>query len=106
MHPYRVVSMVFFILITFIFLYSFIFFPNKHPVNCVYKIKTGVDCPSCGTSRVFSFMLRGNLTEALQINKNAIGVFFFFFTQWFWRGWVFVFFGKEMFFKIKNHAYG
>jgi hypothetical protein len=102
MHPYRVVSMVFFILITLIFLYSYIFFPNQHPVNCIYKNKTGAECPSCGTSRAFSFLLRGNLKEAFQINKNAVGLFFFFFIQWLWRAWVFMFFGRISFLRTKT----
>lgn len=102
MNSYRVVNMVFFILTTLIFLYSFIFFPNRQPVNCFYKNKTGIDCPSCGTSRVFSFMLRGNFTEAVQINNNAVGLFFFFLLQWLWRGWVFIFFTKISFLRKKT----
>jgi hypothetical protein len=94
--------MIFFILITFVFLYSFIFYPNRHPVSCIYKKKTGINCPSCGTSRVFSSMLRGSFIEAIQTNKNAVGLFVFFYTQWFWRGCVVMFYDKKNFLKTKT----
>lgn len=102
MTAYRTTNILFFILITLVFLYSFVFFPNNHPVQCIYKNKTGVDCPSCGTSRLFSLMLRGCYSEAVQINKNSARLFFFFFTQWLWRGCVFIFFDKVKFLKTKT----
>lgn len=101
MLSYRIISLIFWGIITLVFLYSFIFFPNRHPVCCVYKNKAGVNCPTCGTSRVFSLMLKGCFTEAVQINKDAIGLFFFFFVQWLWRGWVVLFFSKFGFLRTK-----
>jgi hypothetical protein len=47
-------------------------------------------------------MLRGNFTEAVQINNNAVGLFFFFLLQWLWRGWVFIFFTKISFLRKKT----
>lgn len=63
-----------------IFGYSF-FFDNDHPIKCVYKAKTGVDCVSCGLSRGFSQLVRGNVQEALTYNQQVVYIFAFFLVQ-------------------------
>lgn len=95
MTTYRIINVLFYIILGCVFLYSFIFYPNRQPVSCVYKNKTGVDCPSCGISRVFSLMVNGDFEAAIQTNKNALGLFLFFFIQWIWRGWVVFFYDKN-----------
>lgn len=86
MPAYRALSVVFFLFIVLLFLYVFMFYPDSHPVRCVWFEKTGKTCSSCGTSRVFSYMIHGNYVGAMEINPKSIPLFFFFMIQWMWRG--------------------
>jgi hypothetical protein len=87
-HPYHIVNMVFVAVILGILLYSAFFSPepDRHPVSCIHSLATGEPCPSCGLSRAFSFLVRGEVEASRALNPGAIPVFLFFIIQLFMRG--------------------
>lgn len=82
---YLIISWVFFILIGMAFGYSYLFYPNKHPVNCILKEKTGKDCPSCGFSRSFSHYTHLEFKEGIASNPLSLPVFIYFLLQFLFR---------------------
>jgi hypothetical protein len=76
-----IISWVFFILIGMGFAYSYFFYPDAHPLNCVVKSHTGKDCPACGFSRAFSYYSHGEFTEGKAANPLSWPVFLFFALQ-------------------------
>lgn len=85
MPAYVIVSWVFFILIGIGFAYSYFFYPNAHPVDCMVKSYTGKDCPSCGFSRAFSHYTHFQFKEGRSFNALSYPVFLFFLGQFFLR---------------------
>ncbi|MBX7227739.1 MAG: DUF2752 domain-containing protein [Chitinophagales bacterium] len=58
-----------------ILLYSLIHSPHlSYPMRC---LNTSPDCPSCGMSRGFSSMIRGNVSQAYIYNPYAPRLFWF-----------------------------
>ena len=91
---YVIISLVFFILIGVGFAYSYFFYPNDHPVDCVVKAITGKNCPSCGFSRAFSNYTHFQFKEGKQFNAFSWLVFLFFLFQFFLRGSIVIYFFK------------
>ncbi len=80
-NPYTVVNWVFIFLISLIFLYSIIFYPDNYPIPPLLSILTEEIPPSKGLSIGFSEVLRGNFQEALNHNPYSIRIFSFFAIQ-------------------------
>jgi hypothetical protein len=83
---YVIISLVFFILIGVGFAYSYFFYPNDQPIECVVKAYTGHDCPTCGFSRAFSYYTHLQFQEGKSYNTLSGNVFLFFFFQFLFRG--------------------
>jgi hypothetical protein len=82
---YGILNGICIVLIGIAFSYSYFFYPNNHPVNCIVKQKTGKDCPSCGFSRAFSAFTHNEWEQGKVYNKVALNCFVFFCVQLFWR---------------------
>lgn len=80
-----IVSLVFFIGIGMGFAYSYFFYPDDHPVDCMVKQITGKDCPSCGFTRSFSLYTRAQFTTGRVLNPLSWKVFLFFAFQFILR---------------------
>jgi hypothetical protein len=63
--------------------YSAVFSPerNDYPVQCMHEVITGKPCPSCGLSHSFSYIMRGDLENAVEWNIYGPRVFLFFILQ-------------------------
>lgn len=87
-HPYHTLNLVFALAILGIMAYSALFTPepDRHPVSCIHSQVSGEPCPSCGLSRAFSALVRGDTETAIALNPNAIPVFLFFAMQLVMRG--------------------
>jgi hypothetical protein len=53
--------------------------------TCIVKLTTGLDCPGCGGTRAFYYLLRGNVPEAAR--HHAIAVFAAPFLLWIYLAW-------------------
>src|SRR5262245_35573031 len=63
--------------------------------SCVVKLTTGLDCPGCGGTRAFYYLLRGNLPEAAR--HHALAVFAAPFLVWLSVAWAAnLVFGKRL----------
>ena len=81
-HPYKVINLIFAGIILFIMVYSGIFSAeNEHPIDCVYQKTHNIPCATCGLSKSFSEMLRGNFDKANDYNENGMPLFSFFIIQ-------------------------
>jgi hypothetical protein len=89
---YVVISLVFFILIGIGFAYSYFFYPNDHPLDCVYTQVTGKSCPTCGFSRAFSYYTHFEFVSGKNFNANSFLPFLFFLFQFFLRGIIILYF--------------
>ena len=80
---YKIINYTFAGIIVIIFTYSGIFSPqgNNYPVSCVHEQLTGLSCPSCGMSHSFSYIIRGDIKEAIKWNEYGPRVFLFFLFQ-------------------------
>lgn len=80
---YQLVNYIIAGIIVMIIAYSGIFSPvrNNYPVRCVHEQLTGMSCPSCGISHSFSYMIRGDIKQALEWNSYGPRVFLFFLFQ-------------------------
>src|SRR5258708_2533362 len=60
-----------FILLSGVFLVSFLYSPPDEPrfTVCVFKSLTGLDCPGCGLTRSFCALSHGHLAKAFYFNK-------------------------------------
>ncbi len=87
-HPYHAINIVFASVILGLLAYSAIYYPepDRHPVPCIHSQVTGEPCASCGLSRAFSFLVRGEIAAARALNPQAIPVFLFFIIQLLMRG--------------------
>jgi hypothetical protein len=75
------------LVIVMVFIYSGIFSTDDdyYPVDCAHVSVYGEDCPTCGLSRSFSEMVRGNFSSASEYNRNGPLLFVFFVSQLFMR---------------------
>ena len=89
---YVIISLVFFILIGVGFAYSYFFYPNDHPVDCLIKAATGKDCPTCGFSRSFSLYTHLQFRQGITRNPLSWPVFLFFQFQFFLRLFVVIYY--------------
>ncbi|TVR70884.1 MAG: DUF2752 domain-containing protein [Marinilabiliales bacterium] len=55
------------------------------PVECVHVTTHGGECSTCGLTRSFAEMARGNYTSAAMLNRNGPLIFGFFVIQLFMR---------------------
>jgi hypothetical protein len=55
------------------------------PPGCLVKLTTGLDCPGCGGTRAFYFLMHGNLPEA--VRHHAMAVFAAPFLVWLYVAW-------------------
>ena len=55
------------------------------PPTCLVKLTTGLDCPGCGGTRAFYYLMHGNLPEAAR--HHAIAVFAAPFLVWLYVAW-------------------
>jgi len=76
-----IISWVFFILIGIVFIYSYFFYPDSHPIDCFIKSRTGKDCASCGFSRAFSYYTHFKISEGKIFNPLSWYVFLFLILQ-------------------------
>jgi len=79
-NAYLVINVVFAGIIILIFIYSGFFSPgeNNYPVKCIHEQVSGQPCPSCGLSRSFSSIIRGDFSTAEMYNKYGMRIFLFF----------------------------
>ncbi|GAB4007637.1 hypothetical protein GCM10029992_61920 [Glycomyces albus] len=55
------------------------------PTTCLFKMTTGFDCPGCGGTRAFFYLLNGNLPEAAR--HHLMAVFAAPFLVWMYLAW-------------------
>jgi hypothetical protein len=55
------------------------------PPGCLIKLTTGLDCPGCGGTRAFYYLLHGNIPQAAR--HHAIAVFAAPFLVWLYIAW-------------------
>ncbi len=53
--------------------------------TCIIKLTTGLDCPGCGGTRAFYFLMHGNIPEAAR--HHAMAVFAAPFLVWMYVAW-------------------
>lgn len=78
---YHFVNGLFILTILLVLLYSFLFTGTTHPIPALLTEVTGIIPPSKGLSQSFSEIVRGNLSNAENINPYSVRVFFFFAIQ-------------------------
>ncbi len=54
--------------------------------TCIVKLTTGLDCPGCGGTRAFYYLMHGNVSQAARYHAPA--VFAAPFLVWFYAAWV------------------
>jgi hypothetical protein len=81
--PYHIVNISLAGILMMVFFYSGLFSAEKgnHPVPSFYEKITGEKAPSSGLSRAFSEIMRGNIQEARNYNKDSLPIFSFFLIQ-------------------------
>jgi hypothetical protein len=84
---YKIINGVLFLLLAMMFVYVGLFYAPGQ-VNCVVKLKTGLECSSCGFTRDFYSILHCNFTGL--INIYSLQVFLFFLLQLVVRGSLFI----------------
>lgn len=57
------------------------------PSVCTFQRLTGLGCPSCGLTRCFVWMSRGNVAKAFDYNPVGVVVFFLVVAQLPYRAW-------------------
>jgi len=79
-NAYQLINLIFAGIIILIFIYSGFFSPgeNNYPVKCIHEQIIGQPCPSCGLSRSFSSIMRGDISTAEMYNKYGMRIFLFF----------------------------
>ena len=80
-----VLNLIFLIIIGVVFCYSYFFYPNNQPITCFYKLRTGLDCNSCGFSRAFSAFTHFEFSLGKAYNPFAFKCYIFFIVQFFIR---------------------
>ncbi len=81
--PYLLINLILGVVFLMVIIYPVVFTPDtgRHPLPCVYTSLTGIECSSCGLSRGFSHIVRGQLSEAVELNRHSLPVFLFFAIQ-------------------------
>jgi len=66
-----------FIIITGIILFCIVMKPIENPLFtiCLFKLITGIDCPTCGITRSLIYLFHGDITNAVRMNPLGIPVF-------------------------------
>ena len=85
--PYQMINILTGLVIVMVFIYSGIFNTGDgyYPVECAHVSIYGEDCPTCGLSKSFSEMVKGNFSSASEYNRNGPLLFAFFISQLFLR---------------------
>ncbi|CAG0968544.1 MAG: DUF2752 domain-containing protein [Bacteroidetes bacterium] len=52
---------------------------DEHLLPCFYKQYFGIDCPGCGMQRAFIYLLKGNISESIQLYPALIPMLLMFF---------------------------
>jgi hypothetical protein len=55
--------------------------PTNKSIQCSYKSKRSITCPSCGFTRDFKTIIRVGYKKDQMINRNSISIFSFFSIQ-------------------------
>jgi hypothetical protein len=86
--PYRIINILFLIIIVLVFVYSLVFSPDKnnYPIQSEYSAITERTSISTGLSHGFSCIMRGRFQEAYEYNNFSIQLFCFFLIQLVMRG--------------------
>lgn len=92
---YFIINLIFLIILGVVFGYSYFFYPNDQPIQCVVKAYTGKNCPSCGFSRAFSAFTHLKYEEGMAYNTHAFKAFLFFLFQFTLRSVVSVAYFKK-----------
>ena len=73
-----------FILLSGVFLISFIYHPADEPAFtvCIFKNLSGLDCPGCGLTRSFCALSQGHLAKAFYFNKLGPFLYVVFAATW------------------------
>jgi hypothetical protein len=73
-----------FILLSGVFLVSFIYYPPDEPrfTVCIFKSLSGLDCPGCGLTRSFCALSKGHLAKAFYFNKLGPFLYVIFAGAW------------------------
>jgi len=45
---------------------------SEGPIICPFRLITGINCPSCGTTRALGELSRGNLEDSLNLNPMGM----------------------------------
>ena len=93
-NTYILINLIFFLIISLIFIYSFVFAQSgSYPISSECENFSGF-CVSKGLSRAFSQIITGNTQRALQLNPYSFRIFYFFALQLIFRLAVSVFYLK------------
>ncbi|MGH8877478.1 MAG: DUF2752 domain-containing protein [Stackebrandtia sp.] len=68
------------------------------PTTCAFKLVTGFDCPGCGGTRAFFYLLHGNIPEAAR--NHVIALFAAPFLVWLYLTWA----GRRIFPKLRDRV--
>lgn len=81
--PYRIINIVFIVIILLIFTYAVLSSPekNSYPIASDYSTFTGKSSISSGLSHGFSCVIRGRIHDAIAYNRYSIQLFTFFVIQ-------------------------
>lgn len=82
---YSVLNISFMAIIMAIFLYAAFYKNSNHHIPALLTQETGIIPPSKGLSASFAEIIRGNISEALELNAHAIRIFSFFALQFLLR---------------------
>lgn len=82
---FYIVNLTLIIIIGVVFCYSYFFYPNNQPITCFYKLKTGLECNSCGFSRAFSAYLHFEFKNGIAYSPKSLLCFIFILTQFILR---------------------
>ncbi len=85
--PYQMVNITTGLLIISVFAYAALYNSpaDGYPIECAHLAVSGHECSTCGLSRSFSEMVRGNYHSANAYNRNGPLLFGFFASQLFIR---------------------
>lgn len=82
-YPYLMINMLTGMAIIIVLLYPMLagHSGGVAPVECVHVTTYGGECSTCGLTRSFAEMARGNFTNAAMLNRNGPLIFWFFVIQ-------------------------
>lgn len=91
LYSYKAINLVFILLLVLLFIYPILATKNtKIAIKCIHTKYTNKKCISCGLTRCFKLLVKGNFNEAKALNPLSISVFFFFLIQLFFRFFFFI----------------